>query len=205
MTTRTAPKIGETVHKAGEINAGDAGSRTRRFVISDETVDRMGDVIVAKGWNFTNFLKNPVLLWGHQSRELPIGRVDKISTDGTKTIADVTFASADERPFAESVLRLIDGGFINASSVGFNPLAPPEPMLDNGGKWTGGLKFNSQELLELSIVSVPAHPDALIVKALGVPDADIRRVFVEPTPPGAFALAAREREIEILNLKGFGP
>ena len=36
-----------------------------RFVASDESVDRYGDIIRASGWQLDNFRKNPVLLFAH--------------------------------------------------------------------------------------------------------------------------------------------
>jgi hypothetical protein len=53
----------------------DDGSRTRRFIASDETQDRMGDIIRVRGWKFDQFKANPVALWGHDSDSFPIGRV----------------------------------------------------------------------------------------------------------------------------------
>ena len=44
------------------------------FVLSDETVDRLGDVIMSDGWDLTNFKKNPIALWAHRSDQPPIGR-----------------------------------------------------------------------------------------------------------------------------------
>ena len=46
------------------------------FVLSDETPDRMGDVIMADGWDLTDFRKNPIALFGHQS-SLPDRQVEE--------------------------------------------------------------------------------------------------------------------------------
>ncbi len=53
----------------------DEGNRVIRFVASDETPDRVGDIIKVSGWNLTNYKKNPVVLWGHdQANTPPIGK-----------------------------------------------------------------------------------------------------------------------------------
>jgi hypothetical protein len=44
-----------------------AGGDGLDFVLSDATVDRYGDIIDAKGWDLTNFKKNPIALFGHSS------------------------------------------------------------------------------------------------------------------------------------------
>lgn len=120
-----------------------------RFVASSDSVDRDGESIRADGWVLDNFLKNPVLLWSHDAHSLPIGKVVNAQIDQNSLITDVEFAEK-ENPFAKMVSDLVKGKFLNAVSVGFMPLA-----YDNDGKMI------KQELLELSVVNVPANQDAL--------------------------------------------
>lgn len=179
MAKRAPPtiKVGEVIFRDATIETPkDQGGRTKRFVISDESEDRVGDVIMTNGWQFKNFETNPIVLWAHQSRELPIGTAT-IVAESTRTLADITFAEADANPFADSVFRLVNAGVIRATSVGFRALAPPEPRFDETGDWVG-FKFVAQELLELSVCNIPALPTALATgKSLGVSDADLSRVF----------------------------
>lgn len=204
MPERTAPKVGERAYKSAlivEKAADQQGSRTRTFVMSDESVDRHGDIITAAGWTFANYKTNPIVLWQHMSRELPIGKTDNIRTEGTTTKGDVTFATAEQNPFAESVFRLVDGGFLNACSVGFKPLADPIPLFD-ADQYLTGFKFLAQELVELSIVNVPALASALVAaKSLGVPDADVNRIFTLSANDDR-ALAELEHRKRSLSLMG---
>ena len=59
---RQRAAAGETTFKthAGEVQG-------MEFVLSDESVDRMGDIISAAGWDLKNFQKNPIALFGHTS------------------------------------------------------------------------------------------------------------------------------------------
>jgi hypothetical protein len=41
-------------------------------ILSDESVDRVGDVIRADGWVLTNFKKNPIALFQHRA-DFPLG------------------------------------------------------------------------------------------------------------------------------------
>jgi hypothetical protein len=86
---RTTPQVGVAVSRAVIIEkaTGEGSSRRARFVASDETVDRYGDIIRASGWQLDNFRKNPVLLFGHQSGALPVGKVEPIAVEGTRLIA----------------------------------------------------------------------------------------------------------------------
>jgi len=62
------------------------------------------------------------------------------------------------------VYRLARGGFIAATSVGFRPLKWEYTRdLDRGAEdWFPGIDFEEQELVELSVVTVPANPEALL-------------------------------------------
>src|ERR1700756_2304076 len=119
---RTAPQVGVAVMRAAIIEKdASAGDRRARFVASDETVDRYGDIIRANGWQLENFRKNPVLLFGHQQSQLPVGIVDPIAVEGTRLIAHAKFLPEGTTAFADSVWALVDIGALRAVSVGFLP------------------------------------------------------------------------------------
>jgi phage head maturation protease len=185
MNRRPAPHKGEALARAAIItrDAGMAESRSIRFVASDESVDRYGDIIRADGWKLANFKKNPVLLFGHQSRELPIGKVSEVGVVGKQLEATAEFMPAGMSDFADEVWRAVDAGFLNAVSVGFMPLSDPNYIFadddpDHKG-WPTGYEFIDQELLELSVVPVPANPQALAVaRALAISESTQRRLFV---------------------------
>jgi hypothetical protein len=83
--------------------SGAGGLRRARFIASDETVDRYGDIIRASGWQLGNYRQNPVLLFGHQSDSLPVGKVDPIVVEGTQLIAHAEFLPEGVTSFADSV------------------------------------------------------------------------------------------------------
>ena len=51
------------------------------FVMSDGSVDRMGDIIDLDGWRLDNFRKNPVALFGHNA-SFPIGKWHDVGVRG---------------------------------------------------------------------------------------------------------------------------
>lgn len=132
--------------------------RTIRFVFSDGSVDRAGDTIDPNGWDTAAFMRNPVALWAHASYEPPIGRASGLAIEGTRLMGDITFASADEYPFADTIYRLTKGGYINAVSVGFMPL---EWSFVNDKDRPFGIDFKRQELMEISLCPVPCNANAL--------------------------------------------
>jgi hypothetical protein len=70
---RELAAVGDTVdvgveRPARAIRANEE-SRTVRFVLSDSSVDRMGDTIDAAGWRLGQYKANPVVLWSHLRSE----------------------------------------------------------------------------------------------------------------------------------------
>ena len=137
---------------------------TFRVIMTTDKKDRDGEIIKIDGWNFENFMKNPVVLYGHNYWWLEniIGRVDKIYRTGNQWIAEGKFASQEANPKAQMVRRLYDEKIIQSVSVGF---------IIKGRDPTDDSIITSAELIELSFVPIPANPDAVdIIKALGGKD-----------------------------------
>lgn len=129
---------------------------------STDTVDRYGEVIDQDSWNFTNFRKNPVLLWAHNltmgEERPPIGRLENFSievVDAVKGIKGLVFDAVFDMkdPFAADIFRKYAEGFLNAFSVGF---------IAHSMEWVEDVPvLKDNELLEMSAVPVPANPEAL--------------------------------------------
>lgn len=199
-TTRIVPMVGDRLFLDRTVEKSER-ARTIRFVASDETVDRYGDIIRANGWLLDNFKRNPVLLFGHNSREPAIGTA-KAWVDGTQLLADATFAAEGKSAFADEVWNLVDADIMRAVSVGFLPTKPPNLIMsepgDDGATHVTGFEFIEQELLELSVVSVPANPAALALARSLASEATIRRTFTDDARAFAHVAAAhRRRSIDI--------
>jgi hypothetical protein len=163
---------GQSNKKDLTVNTEEIGERTVRFTISKEVTDRDGDILRANGVDFTNYMKNPVFLGFHNSRDFPLGKVVKFWVEGNSVKADVYFPtlkelSSDMNNVSEKA-RLIDfcfhcykTGMLNAVSVGFIPLEWIETEK--------GFDILKWELLEFSAVAVPANQDAIAeaVKSFG--------------------------------------
>ncbi len=151
----------------GVVKAVDMEKRILRMIGTSEAVDRDGDIIKVNGWDFSNFQKNPVILWGHDYSLPPLGaafRIVKRRLDNNPVEFSIKFASKGVNPFADMILELFNEKIMNASSVGFLPFefdqVEQADIEDTLYANRPGTKFTKQELLELSMVSVPANPAA---------------------------------------------
>ncbi len=141
----------------------EAGERQLTFTITTGAIDRDRDCLKVEGWRLDAYRANPVVLWAHDYRGLPVAKADSILTGAGALKATATFTAPDEYPFGDTVYRLLQGGFLRATSVGFRPI---RSAYNNE---RGGYDFEEQELLEFSIVPVPANPEALMdAKAAGI-------------------------------------
>ena len=122
---------------------------TFKFVISDETRDRAGEVIKVDGWDLKNYKKNPVVLFGHSYYSLPIGKATKVYIEDGKLIAEGIWASHEQ---AQTLRKMYDEGFVKTTSVGF--------IVKERDKKDDSI-ITRAELLEFSVVPVPANPSAL--------------------------------------------
>ena len=89
-------------------------------VIATDQVARDGAIIEPKGWDFSNYRLNPVVLWQHDDTAMPFARTAEgpFVTD-KELIAKAQFDMED--PKAQEAVRKIAGGFINATSVRWLP------------------------------------------------------------------------------------
>lgn len=136
-------------------------SRTVSFVLSTSAEDRAGDTIDQNGWMLDSYKANPVVLWAHNSSAPPIGRCSNLRLTNRGLEADVTFATAEEYAFADTVFKLVKGRFINAGSVGF--MAHKYSARYDDKSNFQGISFEQQELTEFSICPVPMNSEALCV------------------------------------------
>lgn len=145
------------------IKAADDEERAFDFTISTESVDRYGDTVAVDGWKLENFRKNPVVLWMHNNSLRPVARATNVRVEEGRLKARTVFRPEGQDAFADGVLNDIRGGFLKATSVGFIPLK--YAFVDDPER-RFGIDFLEQELLEFSIVTVPANAEALIENAV---------------------------------------
>lgn len=129
---------------------------TFRFVFSNETKGRDGHIVRNAGIKHANYDRNPVVLWAHDDTQPPIGRGTNIDTSGVNCRVDIEFTPDDVNPFGSMIGALVRGKWLRALSMSWQPVKYRK-LNDN----SGGLDFQEVDLLELSVVPLPALADAL--------------------------------------------
>ena len=144
------------------------------FVLNEESEDRMGDIIEASGWDLKQFKKNPIALWQHD-HDRPIGTWHNVRVEGKQLIGELKLAGTK---LAQMARQLIQEGVLKAVSVGFIPKEYESKDPEDDPYGLKGYIIRKAELLETSLVSVPAHPSALLLsKSLGLSVEERRLVF----------------------------
>jgi HK97 family phage prohead protease len=171
------------------VSKSDAGGR---IVISTAGCDRDRDRVMPRGAVLDNYQKNPVVMWGHSYYQPSdvIGRTVNLETTDGGIMADFELRPAANDQDPQNIVRLLwDGGWVRTASIGFRPIE----MQPNE---FGGNDITAWELLEWSLVPIPANQDALrlAAKALDMtgdaapaqkdaaPDGDAPAPVVETTP-----------------------
>lgn len=152
-----------------EIRKKDTDTRTVTFVASDGSRDSAHTVLNQAGWDLKRFNANPVIGYNHEvygawdtkDVDFVIGKGRAYVEDG-KLLVDITFEPKEFNELAEKVYQKVLFGSLNAVSVGFLPLG--------NGHWGEGEEargeeretyyYAGQELLEISVVNIPANGNA---------------------------------------------
>ena len=136
------------------INPASRVGESSAVITSTSDAVRDGIELMTDGIDTGNYEKNPVVLWMHDNRSIPVARATNIyRNNDDQVVADFEWNDNDD--FARQVRDAWRDGFLNATSVSF--------MVH---EWTynedtDAVRAIRSELLEFSIVTVPADPGAL--------------------------------------------
>ena len=119
--------------------------------------DRVGDIVEPKGMH----ISGPVNLFLYHNQNLPVGTV-KFKNPTSKGVEfEAHIPTVEEegtvKTRVDEAWHSVKYGLLKAVSIGFRPINKDYEILGDGS-----MRFKSWEMLELSLVGVPANPDALI-------------------------------------------
>lgn len=178
-----------------DVKSVNDGDRVITGIATTPSTDRMGDVVEPLGAKYAAEIP---LLWQHQ-HDQPVGHVrfGKATKDGipfTATIAQIT-EPGELQARVDLAWQSVKSQLVRAVSIGFR-------ALEYAFKDEGGIHFLKTEILELSLVTVPANVDCTITSiksidtgllaATGHPQsdkADLTGAKLVPTTPGASGLS----------------
>ncbi len=180
------------------------------FIASDASQDRYGEVINLDGWKLDSFRRNPVIPDCHDYSSVSriLGRAQSIEITEGKLVNRVEFAL--DNPLGALAYKLAKGGFLKAQSVGFIPLE----WVNGNGRDEPYRTYTQCELLEVSMVVVPANPNAcngigLALKSGAIERRDINAVVEflkqfcsDPADPASQAstTAPEVNEVHLLRI-----
>jgi HK97 family phage major capsid protein/HK97 family phage prohead protease len=163
--------------------------------------DRMGDIVEPLGVTF----KNPMPLLHQHDSMMPVGTVkfDKPTKDGITFTAQmpVQVDSPDLQARIDMAWAEVKAGLVRAVSIGFRAL---EYAFIEG---TNGIRFLESEVLELSLVSIPANSGALITQIKSIDTATraasgIRDDEGRPVPPGVTGKTKTHKPVNLKPKEG---
>ena len=151
-------------HEFGEVRSFDRRTaeqtRTIPFVFSTSDRDRHGTILNQDGWKLDNFNRNGIALYCHDAGDSDPDRIigsAKAWTENGRLLGTITFEPESVNPLAEKIFQKCLLKTLKAVSVGFLEIG-------KGQYRDGTYYYEGQELLEISVVSIPSNAQALARK-----------------------------------------
>lgn len=165
--------MSETKYLISKINKSESKDfgDSYEFVITSEAIDRSGDRVLMSGLDISNYLLNPVVFFNHDTSAVPIATtktIEQRNINGLKSlVASIEFNTF--HPDYSLIKGSIDGGFLNSASIGFRAFEMERTKLTEAEQMQFNRKeivtFTKSELLEFSIVTIPANQTANRIKS----------------------------------------
>jgi len=131
----------------------DAEQGVYEVTITTDDLDRQGEIVMPTGMKADKYMTNPVVMWAHDYTKPPIGKAISLKVTPNSVISQFQFDPRGVYDEADRIHDLWDAGYINTVSIGFIAL----DMDASAAVPT----ITSWELLEYSLVPVPANANAL--------------------------------------------
>lgn len=142
--------------------------RTYWFVISDESRDRDGDIVVQSTMKMGNFQKNPIILFAHQYDTLPVAQGVEWKTENGRTKMKIKFADKGTHALADDVESCVAQDLLRTVSIGFM-VYKSEELTEEDRKMRPEMQYGRRlhaELLEVSFAPVPSNANAGRIRAV---------------------------------------
>ncbi len=137
------------------------------FIANSGKPDIIGDVLVASGVDLERYKANPVVSYMHLAAysgdpNTVIAKGDVWVENGMLMLGIVKY---DDNDLAREIKRKIDNDMLNTVSVSFKPIDGAYKTVDEKEIFM----ITKSELLEVSVVNIPADPGAVKVKSIETP------------------------------------
>jgi len=154
--------------------------------INTAAIDRDSEVTLPEGGIMDAYRENPVVMFGHDYKTLPVGKCESLKRDGKGWVAKTVYANTAK---ANEIFEYRKAGFPLAESIGFIPIESisqgesgfddlAKDLVKRGAFKRGDIdkirKIHKKwAMLEYSDVPIPSNPEALqvaIAKGLMLPE-----------------------------------
>lgn len=145
------------------------------YIMTSTAEDRDGETVNPEGGDFTEFQRNPIIPFNHDTDSLPVGRLiegpwneeigegTNYDIGGPKRMAllgKVKFSR--ENPDGDLAYRMVKEGTLNGGSISFLPLG------EIGKNRSGGNHYDRWKLIEFTVCPIGSNPDSVaIMKCIG--------------------------------------
>jgi len=185
-----------------DVKMVDPELRMLRGTATTPQPDRMGDIVESKGIRF----KNPMpLLWQHKA-DKPVGWVNFKEPTDAGIEFEARIAKSDDagalKERLDEAWQSVKMGLVRAVSIGFRAIE--FSFMKEGG----GIHFTESEVMELSLVTIPANEqatisdikaiDTLSVAASGIELKGCERP-VKPGDTGKRKVSAKETKVKTIK------
>jgi HK97 family phage prohead protease/HK97 family phage major capsid protein len=177
--------VNSTFTKAAPTNNEPGDSIYIEGYASTTDVDRQGDIVPAGVWEagLKNYLRNPIILAQHDHDD-PVGRMIQHRIDSNGLWIKARISAAAE------IYNLVKDGVLTAFSVGFRVLDAEYNAA------TELFVIKKLELVEISVVSVPANQNTLFSLSKAFNDADEYNQFKSQFAPKSESAKGLESSTE---------
>ncbi len=164
--------------------------------INTAAIDRDAEVTLPEGGIMDAYRENPVVMFGHDYKTLPVGKCDSLKLDSKGWQAKTVYANTDK---ATEIYEYRRAGFPLAESIGFIPIESisqgeagfdelAKDLVKRGAFKRGDISkirriHSKWAMLEYSDVPIPSNPEALqvaIAKGLILPETLIDDIVNAP-------------------------
>lgn len=162
ISTKFAPRAA--------VESADDRRMYAQFLCACLTVDRDNELVPPDSLDANAYLRNPILLWQHDHKQLPIGTA--VGPDGipmveqTRDYLRCGFYFSRSNPMGEVAFGLVAEGILRGASIAYLPSGKRQSTRDEQRQYRRDRPFlvitPNSALIEVSLVNVPANPMALV-------------------------------------------
>ena len=101
---------------------GDEEEYIIRGVFSNEEIDRQGDKVIQAGWDISEYMYNPVVMFVHDHYQPAVAQMIELGLNEDGNLAGAIKFAAKEYDFAAVLYKLYKGRYMRAFSAGFDAI-----------------------------------------------------------------------------------